>query len=124
MNTKNVREVNEDALQAARDKPCIICGRPAPSDPSHIKTRGSGGPDTEWNVVPMCRVHHTEWGKRGCLTFIRKHPAFGSKLYALGWYLMLGKLWNDKLTLKQENRSESESPSGLRQELPKCLLEP
>lgn len=27
-------------------------------DPHHIETRGSGGPDTDENLIALCRYHH------------------------------------------------------------------
>ena len=38
------------------------------SDPAHIKTVGSGGPDTE-NIVPLCHFHHQELHNVGIITF-------------------------------------------------------
>lgn len=38
------------------------------SDPHHIKTVGSGGPDAE-NLVPLCRKHHSILGNEGSITF-------------------------------------------------------
>lgn len=42
------------------------------SDPHHLKTRGSGGPDAE-NLVPLCPKHHSEWGTIGGLQFQIKY---------------------------------------------------
>jgi hypothetical protein len=78
---------DERVLQNRRDQPCIVCGRSAPSDPSHIRSRGAGGPDTDWNVVSMCRDHHNEWHGVGRLTFVSRYPAFGQFLKAMGWVI-------------------------------------
>lgn len=38
------------------------------SDPAHVKTVGSGGPDAE-NIVPLCHYHHQELHNIGIITF-------------------------------------------------------
>lgn len=31
----------------------------APSEPPHhLRTRGAGGPDDEWNLLALCALHH------------------------------------------------------------------
>ena len=52
-----------------RTQPCIICGRDA--EPCHVRSRGAGGTDLG-NIVPMCRIHHTEQHKIGIKTFQAK----------------------------------------------------
>lgn len=47
--------------------PCSTCGRSAPCDPSHIKSRGAGG--TAADLVPMCRLCHDEFHAMGRRTF-------------------------------------------------------
>jgi hypothetical protein len=42
------------------------------SDPHHVKTWGSGGPDAE-NLVPLCRFHHSELGNMGTIEFQLKY---------------------------------------------------
>ena len=54
---KPKRYENERYKELIRSKPCVSCSRPGPSDPHHIKTRGSGqGHDTY--CTPLCRPHH------------------------------------------------------------------
>lgn len=50
---------------------CIICGED--NERHHIKTRGSGGSDDDWNIMFLCRMHHVEIHKIGRNTFIEKH---------------------------------------------------
>ena len=38
------------------------------TDPAHVKTVGSGGPDAE-NIVPLCHYHHQELHSIGIVTF-------------------------------------------------------
>lgn len=73
---------------------CVVCGRRG-CDPSHIKTYGATGIDAEWNIVPMCRPHHVEWGL-GALTFLAKYPKVKHVLIGMGWeFLEDGrKLWH------------------------------
>jgi hypothetical protein len=101
MLTKPQRIEDEELLARRRIEACWVCGRASRADlrnqASHIKTRGSGGDDLEWNVISKCARCHSEWGTVGAVTFIKRHPAFGSRIYALGWYVVNGKLWNDKL---------------------------
>lgn len=42
--------------------PCVDCGKPAPSDPSHGRTRGAGG--RWWEIGPHCRPCHDAWEDR------------------------------------------------------------
>lgn len=62
------RLVDIGYLKWLRKKPCCVCGRPAPSDPAHIKFKsdaygkresGTMKPDDKW-AVPLCRDCHTE----------------------------------------------------------------
>jgi hypothetical protein len=82
---KPARFKNEALLERIRQMPCIVCGAPGPSDPSHIKSRGAGGGDTEHNCVPMCRDCHCEWGRKGWYTFLGQHIAFADWLLDHGW---------------------------------------
>ena len=50
--------------------PCLVCGR-IPSVNAHIKSRGSGGDYR--SIVPLCRIHHTEQGQIGIVTFANKY---------------------------------------------------
>ena len=42
-----------------KDKTCIVCNRQG-VDLHHVKTRGSGGSDEEFNLMPLCRWHHSQ----------------------------------------------------------------
>lgn len=94
---KRKRIENEKLLAEIRTMPCCICGR-TPADPSHIRTRGSGGPDLNFNVVPKCRTHHILWGKVGFSRFFEIYPMFKFHLEELGWSVENGKLWHPKLS--------------------------
>ena len=54
-----MRRRDESVLDWARGRgTCELCGRPAKTEPLHVKTRGSGGPDAMANVVAGCRPCH------------------------------------------------------------------
>ncbi len=90
---KPSRKRDGELLKQIRQQPCIVCGRHPPSEASHIKTRGSGGHDTEINVVPKCHQHHQEWGQSWD-KFLKKYPAFWLRLQNMGWKIVHGKLRN------------------------------
>lgn len=82
---KPKREVNLELLKAYLDKPCFICGL-LPSVAHHLKSKGSGGPDKIWNLIPLCKKHHTEIHKIGFVEmFFTRHPGLMPKLNKVGW---------------------------------------
>ena len=93
---KPQRIENEAVLKQRRSESCWVCGRQG-ADASHIKTRGSGGPDEFWNVVAKCRTHHVEWGY-GSIKFLKKYPNFALRLKLLGWEWESGKLIHPNLS--------------------------
>lgn len=82
---KPQRVENKELLSEIRKKVCVVCGG-RPSDPSHVRSKGSGGPDEDWNVIPHCRSCHMVWHRVGPWVFCQKHPRFKSHLETLGWY--------------------------------------
>ena len=62
---------------------CIICSKKA--DRAHIKTRGSGGSDDAWNLMSLCRMHHTEQHASGWFKFANKYPIVMKELEFQGW---------------------------------------
>lgn len=103
MNFKRPRKVNSIVLDEVRRLPCCVCGR-APVDPSHIRSRGSGGPDDFFNVAPHCRRHHSEWHQLGWAKFIERHPQMLMWLRRKGWEVQIGftpgnnELWHPNLS--------------------------
>jgi len=77
---------------------CLVCNS-AGVDVAHVKTRGSGGCDEKWNLMPLCREHHSLQHKVGILTFIRLHPSVQAYLDLNGWYVENGKLFNNNSDL-------------------------
>lgn len=94
--SKPKRKVDNKLLKAIRKMPCACCGRNPPSDPSHIRSVGSGGPDEPWNVVPMNRDCHRTWHSVGAKTFCERHPEFRALLEYMGWEIS-EKLTHPKL---------------------------
>jgi hypothetical protein len=82
-------------LEEIRKLPCIACGKHGPSEAHHVQTRGSGGSDDWWNILPLCHGHHTANGDawhRGKISFLEKFPHVLEHLEKLGWSLFNGKL--------------------------------
>lgn len=88
-------------MSSFQNQTCILC--PVQSVGCHVKAVGAGGPDFEWNLVPLCIKHHTEQHTVGWITFIEKYAFVASHLQVKGWYLLNGRtLWNDKLSIDNE----------------------
>lgn len=54
-------------------------------DPAHIRTYGATGIDADWNILPLCRIHHNEQHRIGLASFVEKHPMVRWHLKQLGW---------------------------------------
>lgn len=86
---------NKALRQSYYLKKCIACGH-TPCDPCHIKSFGSGGPDEEWNLIPLCRKHHSESHTIGWRKFAGKYAAVWIYLDERGWYFdPFGKVLRD-----------------------------
>ncbi len=76
---------------------CCVTGKSNP-DLHHIKHRGAGGPDTEWNLMPLSRKLHQEWHQIGPSKFLKKYPQAKLWLIAHGWEILEnGKLFHKML---------------------------
>ncbi len=64
-------------------KPCLVCG--LPSDACHIRSRGAGGGDEKWNLVPLCREHHQMQHKAGWWEMARRCWTVEVALDERGW---------------------------------------
>lgn len=56
---KNKRVVNKKLLKDKKGV-CEICGKKGSTEKHHKKTKGSGGNDTEENLIEVCRICHTK----------------------------------------------------------------
>jgi hypothetical protein len=83
-----------------KSQPCIVCGN-SKVDACHIRSKGAGGPDEEWNLVPMCREHHTQQHRFGWGAFMNRHPEAQFVLKQMGWKWIdcvgKAKLWHERL---------------------------
>ena len=66
---------------------CLICGFLG-VDLHHIKSRGSGGKDDDWNIVPLCHPHHQELHQIGTVEFAENNYEFEMFLHSNGWELL------------------------------------
>ncbi len=82
---KYKRIVDLKLLKYISEKPCLVCGRLGPSDPHHVKSKGSGGSDIRTNVIPLCRKHHTEIHATGINRFCEKYEGAAVWLSVNGW---------------------------------------
>ena len=69
---------------------CIITGKYG-ADLHHVKSRGSGGPDAEWNLMPLSHRLHVECEQIGLNSFCEKYQKAKEWLLAREWYFDLGK---------------------------------
>lgn len=96
---KTKRITNRKLLDEIKAQPCAVCKSRYNVDPAHIRTVKNGGPDSEFNVFPLCRRCHSEQHKIGIVTFVQRHKAFWSLLLKHGWEIdSRGKLWNHRLS--------------------------
>ena len=71
---------------SSQDLNCLVCNKLG-VDLHHIKTRKSGGSDNDYNLMPLCRLHHTEIHKIGLTTFANKYNQVKEFLISHGWEL-------------------------------------
>lgn len=62
--------------------PCVVCGKPGPSDAHHVcHDRFGTAKASDFDVIPLCRGHHTEGPEaihNGKTTWREKHgPDYG-----------------------------------------------
>lgn len=82
---KPKRHQDPELLEGIRTLPCAVCLGPPPNDAHHLKTVGSGGPDEDWNVIPLCREHHAAWHGLTRTSFFKRWPRVLITLEVLGW---------------------------------------
>lgn len=80
---KTKRIENRKLLDKITEQPCCVCGAMPPSDPHHLSTKGSGGDDTEDNLIPLCRMHHVMIHAEGS-KMLEKHPHVKELLIEMG----------------------------------------
>jgi hypothetical protein len=77
---------DEEFLSEMRKLPCLACGRAAPSEAHHIKTKRCYG-DDYWNVLPLCADHHrgSKGWHGGIWSFLKSHPHVVEYMISVGW---------------------------------------
>ena len=82
----------KEYMKELKRSACIACSVPGISDIHHIKSRGSGGKNDVWNMIPLCRFCHSFWHQAGYGRFFKKFPHVLGFLLDLGWELNGSKL--------------------------------
>lgn len=100
-----MRIENKKLCESYRKMPCLVCGGYNSVSGHHLRTRGSGGPDIEENLIPLCFSHHAEIHNVGLVKFCQSYSAV--KWYILGhdWYYcsLQERYYNDKVYNIQPN---------------------
>lgn len=81
---KKARSVDRKLLDTYHRMKCVACGK-SPCDPAHIVSRGAGGDDVPWNVMALCRRHHSESHAIGWYKFAQKYLLVRKSLAIKGW---------------------------------------
>lgn len=75
------------------DKRCIVTGKVG-VDLHHVKSRGSGGGNEVFNLMPISHELHVEVHKIGLAKFAEKYPEVTGWLKSNGWeYCDLRARW-------------------------------
>ena len=82
---KHKRIVDKDLLALYRRHPCLLCKTTQGVVAHHIKTKGSGGPDVLWNLIPLCPRHHDEVHRKGLKDFTNRYGPAKAWLLFWGW---------------------------------------
>lgn len=88
-------------LKGVKTESCVVgafCF--GPIDPAHVISRGAGGPDEEFNVMPLCRKHHQVQHKRGWPVFAALNINVWTWLLNHGWEVNGSKIEHPKSKLK------------------------
>lgn len=73
-------------LDSFQNKPCLVCTNDQGTVGHHIKTKGSGGPDEPWNIIPLCPKHHHETHLKGTVTFTATYSVVEKWMLANDWW--------------------------------------
>jgi len=65
---------------------CTVTGK-RDGELHHIKSRGSGGTDETYNMIPLCHELHQEWHNKGCHFMAEKYVAINQWLREHEWYI-------------------------------------
>lgn len=87
---KPKRIVDQDVLQKYREARCLVCG--VSSEPAHVRSRGAGGDDVDYNILALCREHHSQSHAIGWPKFCNRYPKVYDELIKNGWIFNNNKL--------------------------------
>lgn len=94
------READQEVKDRLRDNHCVQCNT-KPVDLHHVLSRGAGGTDALYNLIPLCRSCHGALHHFGQLKMFLEKDRFRKSLEERGWYYLevngKRKLWNDFL---------------------------
>lgn len=78
-------------------------------DPCHVKSKGAGGSDDDWNILSMCRGCHSFQHSSGWGALIFRRPLITNALEARGWdwEWVHGRLLFDNPKLHSDESSSS-----------------
>lgn len=79
------RKKDRKFLDSHHEMRCVACGKQG-ADPAHIQTRGAGAGDNWWEVMALCRTHHTLQGAKGWKILSDRYEAVAMDLKSKGWY--------------------------------------
>lgn len=97
--TLKVKKRTQDPqyLAEVRTKLCFACGIEGRSEAHHVLSRGAGGGDDWFNVIPLCSDHHTAgpraWHKIGPISFLNEFPHVEDVLKQWGWKIEKEKMF-------------------------------
>lgn len=90
-----VSEASAAQRAKCREQACVVCRRPAPSDPAHLIDRAllAAGQDDPLAVIPLCREHHDAFdhGRLDLLPYLEPHRR-DELAYAVQRYGLLATL--------------------------------
>lgn len=72
-------------------KICVACGTDQNIHVHHVRSRGSGGCDNDFNKLHLCALCHVlgnrSWHKRGFTWFFSQYPHVWETLKKRDWYI-------------------------------------
>ncbi len=110
---KRRRIVDRKLCRKIASEPCVISGEKA--ECCHIWSRGAGGPDEAWNMLPLAPRYHREQHQIGWIAFLFRYGIVRFHLRTMGWSWDQGRLSHPD---KKRQAYEDEIP--LQKEHPQC----
>ena len=84
---KTKRTESKSTLDDVKLLPCCAFGVDPGGDAHHIDHKGQGGPDSFFNLLPLCRACHTE-AHTGMVRFYQKHQSVRRAMRLRNWELV------------------------------------